>query len=82
MNTVEDVFAKFEKTSAFADALGLKLSAASEMRRRQSIPVRYWPRLVDAARERSVTEITYDQLVLIHSKPKKTRGAPTEPERS
>jgi hypothetical protein len=67
MNTVEDVFTKFEKTSAFAGALGLKLSAASEMRRRKSIPVRYWPRLVDAARDRGFAEITYDNLVSIHA---------------
>lgn len=67
MNTVEDVFAKFKKTSAFADALGLKLSAASEMRRRSSIPVRYWSQLVDAAHERGLEEITYDTLVKIHT---------------
>ena len=67
MNRVEDVFLKFEKTSAFADALGLKLSAASEMRRRGSIPVRYWPKLVEAARERGFDEITNDSLVAIHA---------------
>lgn len=67
MNTVEDVFTKFEKTSAFADALGLKLSAASEMRRRKSIPVRYWPRLAEVARERGFDEITYDTLVAMHA---------------
>lgn len=67
MNTVEDVFLKFEKTSAFADALGLKLSAASEMRRRKSIPVRYWPKLVEAARQRGFAEITNDTLVAIHA---------------
>lgn len=67
MNTVEDVFQRFGKTSAFADALGLKLSAASEMRRRASIPVRYWPKLVEAARERGFEEITNDTLVSIHA---------------
>lgn len=67
MNTVEDVFLRFEKTSAFADALGLKLSAASEMRRRGSIPVRYWPKLVEAARQRGFDEISNDTLVSIHT---------------
>jgi hypothetical protein len=67
MNSVEDVFRKFEKTSAFASALGLKLSAASEMRRRRSIPVRYWPRLVEVARQRGLTEINNDNLVAIHA---------------
>jgi hypothetical protein len=68
LNTVEDIFSEFDgKTSAFAKALGLKLSAASEMRRRRSIPVKYWPRLVEIARERSIAEITYDTLVSIHA---------------
>lgn len=67
MDTVSDVFTRFEKTSAFADALGLKLSAASEMRRRKSIPVRYWPRLVEAAQERGFNEITYERLVEMHA---------------
>lgn len=67
MNTVEDVFLSFDGTSALASALQVKLSAASEMRRRGSIPVRYWPRLVDAARERNVDGISYDVLVHIHA---------------
>lgn len=75
MNTVEDVFLKFEKTSSFADALGLKLSAASEMRRRKSIPVRYWPKLVDAARQRGFKEITNDSLVAIHAPATEQAGA-------
>lgn len=67
MNTVEDVFTAFEGTSNFADALSLGLSTASEMRRRGSIPVRYWPRLVDEAAKRKIASITYDRLVAIHS---------------
>jgi len=69
MNTVDDVFVGFGGTSAFAGALGLNLSTASEMRRRSSIPVRYWPKLVDAARERGVDGITNDELVKIHARP-------------
>lgn len=76
MNSVEDVFEKFKKTSVFADALGLKLSAASEMRRRKSIPVRYWPKLVEVAQERGFDEITNDTLVAIHAQPA------SEPERA
>jgi hypothetical protein len=66
MNTVDDVFAGFEGTSAFASALGLNLSTASEMRRRSSIPVRYWPKLVDVARERGIDGVNYDSLVAMH----------------
>lgn len=67
MNTVEDVFTQFKGTSAFAGALGLNLSTASEMRRRSSIPVRYWPKLVDAARERGIRGVSYDVLVAMHA---------------
>jgi hypothetical protein len=67
MNTVEDIFTNFGGTSSFAGAMGLKLSAASEMRRRRSIPVKYWPRLVEVAHERSIRDITYDALVSIHA---------------
>lgn len=66
MNTVEEVFAGFGGTSAFAGALGLNLSTASEMRRRSSIPVRYWPKLIDAARERDITGIDNNSLVEMH----------------
>jgi hypothetical protein len=69
MQTVDDVFKKFGGPTALADAVGIKISAASEMRRRNSIPVRYWPRLVDAARARRI-QLTYDHLVSMHSTPR------------
>lgn len=68
MDRVEDVFERFGRTGAFADALGVKLSAASEMRRRSSIPVRYWQSLVSAAHERGFGDITYEKLVEMHSR--------------
>ncbi len=74
MNNVEDIFIAFQGTSAVAAAVGLNLSTASEMRRRGSIPVRYWPRLVDAAQKRNLKSVSYDLLVAIHavSRKKKT----------
>lgn len=66
MNTIDEVFAGFSGTSAFAAAMGLNLSTASEMRRRSSIPVRYWPKLVEAARERGIEGISFDSLVAMH----------------
>lgn len=67
MNTVEDVFVGFGGTSAFAGAMGLNLSTASEMRRRSSIPVRYWPKLVAVALERDINGVTNDSLVKMHA---------------
>jgi hypothetical protein len=68
MASVEHVFERFGGPTAVASALGVKVSAASEMRRRSSIPVRYWRRLVAAASERGMGEFTYDLLVEMHSK--------------
>lgn len=70
MNTVNEVFKAFDDrsgTSALAKVLKVKLSAASEMRRRGSIPVRYWPLLVAESERRSLP-ISYDVLVRIHAK--------------
>jgi hypothetical protein len=74
MDTVEDIFSRFTRTGALADALGIKLSAASEMRRRGSIPVRYWPRLVEEAKSRGISGISYEKLVAMHSPHPKEAG--------
>jgi hypothetical protein len=66
MQSVEDLFVKFGGPTAFANAIGIKLSAASEMRRRASIPVRYWHRLVMAGKQNGI-KITFDHLVDMHS---------------
>ena len=67
MNTFGDIFEKLGGTGAVARAIEVGHSTASEMRRRKSIPVKYWPRLVDEASKRGVPTITYDRLVAIHS---------------
>lgn len=66
MNTVTDIFDQCGGTSAFARMLGVGTSTAGEMKRRQSIPVEYWPRLVRAAHSQGV-EITNDILVQVHT---------------
>jgi hypothetical protein len=65
MNTVDDIFTTLGGTGAVAKIIGVKHSAASEMRRRGSIPVRYWPALMQGARELAVS-IDSDTLVTIH----------------
>jgi hypothetical protein len=66
MVTVETVFETFGGPTAVANAIGVKPSTASEMRRRASIPVRYWPALVMAANEQGFA-INNDALVKMHS---------------
>lgn len=77
MNTIEDVFKSFDHergTSAVAEALKVGLSTASEMRRRGSIPVRYWPLLVSEGEKRSLP-LSYDVLVRIHAKSREKRAS-------
>ncbi|OJX74172.1 carph-isopro domain-containing protein [uncultured Mesorhizobium sp.] len=65
MHTVHDIFDSMGGTGAVAKVIGVKHSAASEMRRRQSIPVKYWPALIESARLGGLA-ITSDVLVRVH----------------
>ncbi len=65
MKKIEDIFAGFEQTRSFAQALGVKPSTAYMMRRRQAIPLKYWPKLVRIARRRGI-DLDYDLLVNLH----------------
>lgn len=65
MNTVDDIFNEFGGPTAVGKVLGKEPSTASEMKRRGSIPVEYWPQLIAAAQERGI-ELDYGRLVSIH----------------
>lgn len=66
MSTVQTVIALWPTLRSFGDDIGVTYNTAKQMKRRGSIPVRYWPSLIAAAGERGVP-LTYDQLVAIHS---------------
>lgn len=74
MKHVDDIFQIFGGTASFAKAIDVKNSAASEMKRRKSIPVRYWPRLIHAAFERDIA-LTNDMLVNMHVSEELRKGA-------
>lgn len=65
MRTVHDIFEALGGTGAVAKVIGVKHSAASEMRRRQSIPVKYWPALMERAVQDRIA-IDSDVLVRVH----------------
>ncbi len=67
MVTVPDIFEKFGGPTAVAAALEVRTSTASEMKRRGSIPVKHWPKLIDAARERGIEGVSADTLTRIHA---------------
>lgn len=80
MNTVTDIIDACGGTSAFARLLEVKPSTASEMKRRQSIPVDYWPRLVRAAEGEGIV-INNDLLVSVHTADEvKPSVTPLEPQ--
>lgn len=66
MHNVDDIFRELGGTGAVARMIDVKQSAASEMRRRGSIPVKYWPQLVNGATSAGVT-LSNDFLVSLHA---------------
>lgn len=67
MKSVDDIFKEFGGPTAVAGALDIGVSTASEMRRRASIPGRYWHALEKAARSRGKTKVTLETIARIHA---------------
>lgn len=65
MKTVGNLFDDLGGSSAVAKGIGVGQSTASEMRRRNSIPVKHWPKLISFAASRGKT-IDAAMLVTIH----------------
>jgi hypothetical protein len=83
LETVDDLFAAFGGPTTVARALNLRgASTASEMRRRQSIPVGYWRHLIEIAPDFGVVGLTLEKLVAMHSSPISPSDAAPEPERA
>ncbi len=72
MQTVAEITAAFGGPAELGRAIGVTTEHAAQMRRRNSVPVRYWPKLIEAAAGRGVGGLTYEALVKVHS------AAPTE----
>lgn len=65
METVSDIFDEFGGNAAVGRILCVNPSTASEMKRRESIPVEYWPALVDEAKRIGKPEISLEKLAII-----------------
>lgn len=68
LSTVPGLIDAFGGATAFAAVIGKIPSTASEMKRRGSIPVDYWPTLVAASTGRPFGPLTYEHLVGMHLK--------------
>jgi len=66
MRTVQTLFNELGGPTAVGRIIGVKPSTASEMKRRGSIPVEYWPRLIAGAETVAGSNLTYENLVLMH----------------
>lgn len=67
MQSVSHIFQTLGGPTRVARMLDVGFTTASEMKRRGSIPVKYWPRLVAACSSQGIEGITYERLVEIHT---------------
>jgi hypothetical protein len=70
MKTIPQIFDALGGNTKVAHLLGVKLSTAAEMKRRQIIRVCYWPTLVKVCREHRVRGVNYNMLVELHQEVK------------
>ena len=80
MNSVREIIDALGGPTEFGRICGFVKNPAargSDMRQRESIPVTYWPRVIEAA---SATQqpITYETLVRVHQRP--ASAQPSAPE--
>lgn len=62
---IQGVFTAFGSNVKLAVILNVGPSAVSEMKRRNNIPVEYWPTLVGAAREIGRDELTMEKMAFM-----------------
>lgn len=76
MTTVESIFQAFGGPAAVAKAIGVTTEHAASMRRRRSIPVRYWPALLEKSGLHDPMLLTNQDLIDAHAKPLQHLAAP------
>jgi hypothetical protein len=57
-----DIISKWPSISAFAADIGSEYGTAKAMRKRSSIPSRYWVTVVSKACDRGIAGVTYEVL--------------------
>ncbi len=66
MNTLSDLFNDFGGPAKVGQAIGVSTEHAAAMKRRHSIPIRYWLTLVDFAHSRGI-DLSLEQLARLHT---------------
>jgi len=67
MHEIDSIFKELGGVAEVGRLLGKRVEHASSMRRRKSIPVRYWPTLIEAAKAKGLDSVTYQTLVEAHA---------------
>lgn len=67
MTTLDNLFSELGGPANVGRLIGVSTEHASTMRRRRSVPVRYWPKLIEGARIQGVQTVNHQSLVEIHT---------------
>lgn len=67
IDSVRELIDALGGNAAVSRALALKPSTVGEMKRRGSIPVSYWPGLIELARRVGLGRVNSDLLVQLHT---------------
>lgn len=79
MMTVRDIIEKWPSAADMARDIGLRRPGhGAMMKMRGSIPIQHWPRLVEAAAERGIQDVTFETLTLAHARAAQS-GSVSEP---
>ncbi|GGF56510.1 hypothetical protein GCM10007301_15220 [Azorhizobium oxalatiphilum] len=66
-SSVRDLMALWPSLSAFAADTAAGYEAVRQWFKRQSIPVRYWPAVIEGAAQREIGGVTSDLLMKLHA---------------
>ena len=66
MSSLKQIIEDLGGNAAVSRKLGISASGVSEMKRRNSIPVKYWAGLIEIARE-SGKDLSPDELIAAHA---------------
>jgi hypothetical protein len=73
--TIPELIEAFGGPTGFAKVIDKNPSTASEMKRSESVRVSYWPRIVDAARERGIPGVSLETIAKMHISTPSHEGA-------
>jgi len=71
MKTIPEIFDQLGGIANVRTILGVKYSSAKEMKRREIIPVWFWPRLIDGCKDKGIRGVNPTMLMWLHRRGEK-----------